>query len=701
MPKKKDNSTLNKSIDKLRITILTVLFGVVILIFLLKLVEIQVADHDLYAEKVVTNTYKQETLQMSRGHIYDRNGKVLASNKKIYNISVDYATLDSKDYNTALLRFIDFCYSNDIELADKLPVSQNAPYEFDDDYIFDADREKKFDEFIKVNELDENKLRETETAFYEYLCKRYDIDKENSNKSEYRKLAGLRYDMETNSFSYFGTYALLSDVSEDVKTKFAEVAHTMHGIKITTTDKRYYNEGSLASHILGSLRPIFADDKKYYIDEKGYSYDALIGREGVELAFEEYLHGYDEIIEYEVDENNNIVDKRVVREGQNGYSVKLTIDAELQAAAEKALQEQIEFARRIGLSDTIPYNGEDCRSGAVVVMNPKTGEVYVSASYPNYDLNTYLLEDEYERLKNDKGEPFINRATTGLYQPGSTFKIATSIAGLLEGVITPETLIYDKGEYRAYEDYHPRCWIYVNTGGTHGYMNVKSAIENSCNYFFYEIGDKMGIDKIIKYASLLGLGELTGIEVPEYKGVLASPETRNNRGEIWNPGDTLQAAIGQSDNLFTPIQLCSYMSTIINGGTRYKATLLDSVEDFYTGEIIVKNNPEVLSTVGLPQSTVELLKSAMKSVVEDGTARTVFSGYDYDVGGKTGTAQVGSKQSDTALFVGFAPYDDPEIVVSVVVANGDKSARASEVAREIFDCYFGIGDYENKDGADE
>jgi len=267
------------------------------------------------------------------------------------------------------------------------------------------------------------------------------------------------------------------------------------------------------------------------------------------------------------------------------------------------------------------------------------------------------------------------------------FKIASSIAALNSGIIDKDTLVYDKGAYVKYEDYEPHCWIYDNTGATHGYVNVKSAIEQSCNYFFYEIGDKMGIDTLTHYASLLGLGSATGIEVPESTGVLASPEYRDSKGLLWNPGDTLQAAIGQSDNAFTPLQLCSYMCAVVNGGTRYKATLLDSVKNFYTDSVIYENKPQILSKIDLSTDVVEILKSAMKSVVVDGTARTVFDDYEYEVGGKTGTAQV-SSGSDTALFVGFAPYDDPEIVVSVVVENGDMSSRATSVAKSVFDYYF-------------
>ncbi len=685
MLKKKDNRTLNNRIDLLRIVVMSVFFGAFILLFLIKLIDLQILKHEEYSAEVEQKTYTTHTVEMSRGHIYDRNGIPLVTNRKSYNVVVDKATIDGKDYNSVILSFIDFCVDNGIELLDNLPVSEKYPYNFDDDYIFDSEKERVLNSFIKDNELSDKSLFGHDDSFYMFLCERYGADDEDVMSKRCRRLVGIRFDMECNSFGYFDHHVLIHDIDDNTRTLISENLHDFHGIDIVSEDVRYYNNGTMASHVLGRIGKLDASHVEKYVEELGYSYDELIGREGAEKAFEEYLHGYNGIERYEIDDNNNVINIETVKEAKNGYSVNLTIDAEMQKVAEKALLEQIEFAKTRGLSDTIPYNGEDCNAGSVVVMNPKNGHVYVCASLPGYDLNTY--SQDISKLNSDESSPLLNRSTQGIYPPGSTFKIATAVAALLEGTVTPNDWINDTGRYTAYEDYQPACWSLTKRGYGHGWVDLRTAIEESCNYYFYKVADDMGIDALTKHASLLGLGQTTGIELPESSGILASPDYKNSKGNLWNPGDTLQAAIGQSDNAFTPIQLCSYMCTVINGGTRYKATLLDSVVDFYTGKVVYKNPPEVLSTVNLPSDTVEVLKSAMKSVVDEGTASAVFIGYDYEIGGKTGTAQV-SSGSDTVLFVGFAPYDDPEIVVSVVVEHGDQSTRASQVAKEVFDYYF-------------
>lgn len=692
---KKDNQTLNNSIDLLRIAVMMVLFCVVIFLFSLKLIDLQILNHDETVVEEIPKVYKTSNIEMSRGHIYDRNGITLVSNKKIYNVVVDKSTLSSDDYNTPILAYIELCKNNQIDFADNLPVSSEFPYILDSDYIYDDKKTSYLNKFI-VNFAPENhRFLSDDEALYSFLCEKYGISEEQSKKSEYRTLIAIRYEMDCNDFEYVKSFTLHKDIDEKFRTVLSEKLQNMHGIEIVSEDQRFYNQGTLACHLLGRTGKMDESESKLYYKDgnNGYNYDDRVGKEGAERAFEKYLHGIDGVEELAIDEFNNVVDKKTIVEGKNGYSVYLTIDSEMQRVAENALAEQIDYARRTGLSDLIPYNGEDCYAGSVVVMNPKTGEVYVLASYPGFDLNTF--SDDFLELNNDTTRrPLINRATQGIYPPGSTFKIATAIAALCEGVITPNSFIEDRGEYTKYKErgYAPHCWIYDNTGGTHGYINVKQAIEKSCNYFFYKVADDMGIDSITEYASLLGLGEQTGVEIPESTGVLASPDYKESRGFIWNPGDTLQAAIGQSDNVFTPLQLCSYMGAVVNGGTRYKATLLNSVVDYYTGESIYELTPEILSEVDLPDDVVELLKSAMKSVVVDGTARNVFDNYEYSIGGKTGTAQVsgssGKTQSDTALFVGFAPYDDPEIVVSVVIEHGDQSARASEVAKAVFDYYF-------------
>ncbi len=673
-----------KSAEQVRIIIIACVFALLMGVFALRLLVLQVSQNDYYSSLAVTKNYRDEIIRTSRGEIYDRNGVLIATNKKIVNVSINRSTLSFSNPNPALLNMLELCNNNEIVIEDSLPVLEQYPYELDRDYIFDSSVEKKLNLFLRNNELTQEQMYTD--GLYNLLCKKYGINSEDSKKPLYRQLVGLRYDMETSDFSYMTPYTVLYDVDKETAALFAEHAHEMHGVELTYSDKRYYTLNSFASHVIGRVGPLSPEETEEYVDKLGYSYDATIGKDGVEKAFEKYLHGIDGKARLEIDEDNNVIERIVVTEPKCGYSVRLTIDSSLQAAAEKALNEQISAARSYGLSTTLSGDGEDCRAGSVVVMDPNNGQVLVCASAPSYDLNNF--SQLFSSLSSDTlSRPLVNRSTMGIYPPGSTFKIATAAAALGNGTIDSDDIIYDKGVYTKYDTYQPHCWIYDSQGITHGYVNVKGAIQGSCNYFFYEVADNMGIDALTDYASRFGLGKPTGIELPESTGILAGPDYRESIGLVWNPGDTLQAAIGQSDNAFTPLQLCSYMSTVLNGGTRYKATLLKSLDNYYDGTAISQNTPSVLDRVDISVETVNVLKSAMRQVVVDGTARNVFDNYPFEIGGKTGTAQV-SGGSDTALFVGFAPYDDPQIVVAVVVENGYHSSRASNVAKGVFDSYF-------------
>ncbi len=678
------DSFSKRSPVQVRIIIMMAGFALLMLVFAFRLMVLQVSKNDYYSSLAVNKNYRNEIIRTSRGEIYDRNGVVLASNVKVRNVIINSAKLSTSDPNSTLLKFIDVCNEHGIDIPDTLPVTDTYPYVLDNDYIFDTSSENKLNKFLKNNSLTLEDVYEK--GLYNILCENYGISQEDAKKNEYRKLLGMRYDMEVNDFYYTTYYQILSDIDEKTATVIAENAHLMHGIEISYSDKRYYNMDSLAAHMLGRVGRISPDETSEYVDEKGYSYDAVIGKDGVEKAFEEYLHGEDGMARLEIDSNNNVISKEVSKAPKHGNSVRLTVDAKLQEVSEKALETQVNAARKYGESTPRKHDGEDCRAGSVVVMDPNNAQILALANYPSYDLNKF--SEIFDELRDDTvSRPLINRSTMGIYPPGSTFKIATAAAALGSGTIDSSTIVYDKGVYEKYDTYQPHCWIYDSRGETHGYVNVKSAIQGSCNYFFYDIADKMGIDVITEYASKFGLGKTTGVEIPEAKGILAGPEYRDSIGLYWNPGDTLQAAIGQSDNAFTPIQLCSYMSTVLNGGTRYKATLLKSVDDCDTGEAVSVNEPVVLGKVEMDDETLRVLKSAMRQVVVEGTAKNVFDNYPFEIGGKTGTAQV-SGGSDTALFVGFAPYDNPQIVVAVVVENAHQSSHASNVAKEVFDYYF-------------
>ena len=358
------------------------------------------------------------------------------------------------------------------------------------------------------------------------------------------------------------------------------------------------------------------------------------------------LHGTDGTRAIVEDQYGNLISETVVKEPVPGSDVRLTIDIDLQITAEDALADNIRLIREEADPKPGEHDGEDAHSGAVVALDPDTGALLAAASYPTYRLSDYI--DNYAALAADENRPLYNRALLGTYTPGSTYKPGVAAAALSEGVITRNTVIVDKGVYD-FGDYHPRCWIYLRFGRTHGAQTVIEAIQNSCNYFFYEVGYRIGIDAIDKYSRVYGLGEPTGIELPESTGILAGPAYSESTGNVWNPGNTLQAAIGQSDNMFTPLQLSVYISTLLSGGTRYRAHMLRSVHAYPSGEVLSETAPEVMSAVELDAGIVATVKSAMKDVVESGSAARIFRGYDITVGGKTGTAQVGGDRTGSAL----------------------------------------------------
>lgn len=671
-----------------RLMIISIVFCVVCALFVVRLLYLQIVDNEEFEDLVNSKNYKTAVLSAQRGEIYDRSGNKLVSNTVSFNVEINRTTLASGASFEVLSSLIDILEKHGVIIPDNCPVTESYPYILDPNYIFDNAKSRDFDKFLNLNNKDKSKL--TGTDFYDYLISKYNIPEDVSQTEKGRKIAAIRYDMEVNDFSVLSPHILLENVDENIRTVISENKHKLHGIEISKSYTRTYNMNTVLCHVLGRTTPIYAEEAQEYIFEKGYSYDAIIGRDGIEKVCEDYLRGIDGTISYEIDENNDILDFDVSTEPKEGYSVRLTVDANLQKIVEDALDEQIKLAVKQAPLEGGYHTGEDCKAGGAVVLSVNSGEILALASRPGFDLNNF--SSEFNSLNSSPAKPFVNRATQGIYPPGSTFKILTSAAALDSGTISADTYIYDKGEYDKYAPtYTPRCWIYLKNKTTHGYVNVLDALKVSCNYFFYAVADKMGIDTIVNYAKDFGLGFKTGIEIYEETGILASPEFKESKGYVWNPGDTLQMAIGQSDNAFTPVQLALYMATVVNGGNRYKATLLKSIDEYYTGKSILTNKPEILNRTNLSDETVDILKSAMRSVVDDegGTAKNVFSGKSYarDIGGKTGTSQV-SNGSDTVLFVGFAPYDNPEIAVAVVVENGYKSARAASVAAEVFDYYF-------------
>lgn len=681
------------------------------LIYIARLINLQFVSADNY-RYVSEYTYtRTETVKAQRGEIFDRNGVPLVTNEYYYHILLDYGTIpaDAAGFNGAVLsvvRMAEKCGETDRLTPPSYPLTEENGYlEFTEDYAPDGKYKSRLTRLLCDYEyggsgLTDEKRKEqakviTPKELRDFLLVRYKlVDAEGNplySEKDTQILLERRFSMDTISFSPTNSYVFAEDVSMSFITLCAESGGK--GIVTEKHSRRVYHYPGYASHILGRMGKITESTMDHYV-ALGYDLDEYVGVSGAEMIFEDYLRGVDGEITIVEDEYGNILSKTVTKEAIPGKDIRLTIDINMQIAAEDSLAATIRDIVKEAEAKPGELDGEDADAGAVTALSPATGEVLALASYPSYDLSTFA--DNVQELFNDERTPLVNRALNGLYPPGSTFKPGTAAASLSEGVINFDTIIVDNGVYTYYPDYQPRCWFYLMYNMAHGPLNVVGALQNSCNIFFFECGRLLTIEKLNEYCRGYGLGQPTGIEYPEATGVLAGPDYVESSGlGSWGPGDTLQAAIGQSYNTFTPLQLSVYISTLTNGGTRYRAHLLHSVYDYASGECVFTVPSEVVSTMELTEQVVGQIKTAMQNVNENGSTARIFDNYPITMGGKTGTAQISKTSSDNGVFVAFAPLEKPEVVVSAVVEHGASGTPLGAVAKSIFDCYFGL-DNENE-----
>ena len=427
--------------------------------------------------------------------------------------------------------------------------------------------------------------------------------------------------------------------------------------------------------------------------------NSIIGKTGIEKILEKYLKGTKGVKKVETDMIGNISSETTTQGPVSGNDVTLTLDYRLQKVAKNALVSTIEGIRNGTISGEIV---SDASAGAVVVLDCDTGEVLAMVSYPDYNTNLFvsgISTKDWREISNNTLYPMINRAIYGTYSPGSTYKMLVGMAGLMSGGITVNELYYDPGVYEY--GHHPKCWLYTYRGATHGYITITGAIKGSCNCYFYEVGRRIGIEKIIEYAKLFGLGEKTGIELlDERSGNIAGDGNKE-----WYLGDTLSAAIGQSSNEFTPIQLVNYIAAIANGGTLNKVSIIKEIANDVTQISNAEIEEYVSSITGvnfkarkinINEEYINAIKEGMLSVTTEtgGTANFIFQNSNITVAGKTGTAQV-SSGTDNGIFVGFAPYENPKIAVVAIIEHGKEGTYTANVVKPIMEEYFNIST-ENK-----
>ena len=665
-------------------------------VFCARLVSIQLIDPPPDADDGAGKTFTRiEKIQAQRGEIYDRNGKILVHNNYTRSIVLDWGDFPwtADEVNTLILSSIEKIKETDGE--DTLTRIEYFPFEdvfgdirYNESYLAGNENDFRLEKMLSHYEL----APETSARnFADYLLKRWKIvDSDGKyiySEEDTYTLLSRRYDMEYLQFGPDKQYSLSDKASITAISSVLEL--NLRGVTTSIVSERIYDYPGYMSHILGRCGKIPSGALDYYTS-LGYSMDATVGLDGAEAAFEAFLRGIDGEITIVEDMDGNILEKYISREPVAGKDVYLTIDVELQKVAEDSLAYRINKVASDGLLAGGSMSGADANAGAVVAIDPETNGVLCMASYPTYDLSQF--DKLFADLAADKNSPLLNRALSAEYAPGSTFKLATSVAALEEKIISAGTRINDTGVYKYYSDYQPHCWIYDMYGSSHGSINVVEAIQHSCNYFYFETGRLLGIKKLNTYASAFGLGKATGIELPEKTGILASPEYTQTSGiGEWMPGYTLQASIGQSYNLFTPTQLACYLSTLINNGQRYSAHLLYNVRDFSTGEVVYEYENKLMDgCIELDPYNISLIKRGMRAVMDANLTKKAFADLTaVEAAGKTGTAQIGGENSDNATFVSFAPYSGtPEIVVAGIIENGVTGNNTAYVVSDIMEQYF-------------
>ena len=654
---------------KARFVVLKVMIVLMLAAITWKLFDLQILKGSQYLEVAANRLTTNVTEKAPRGEILDRYGVPLVTNKQL----------------------IDVLYSENCAYNDTLPITY-APYSFtfqdeDGDGTTDSEQEEWFSSNKYIDKkIDRNMSAEEIIRAYQQLYEVSDL----YNEDDIRRIVGIRYEADIRGFSQVSPFILADNVSVNVVAKIKERSNDFKGVSITNTYMREYQKPGLATQLLGRTGKISAEEYQKLSGE-GYGMNDTLGKQGIEKWGEKYLRGQDGTSGSMKRVNGNQITVMDNIDPVPGNSITLTIDSRLQEAVEKSLEQNIKKIQSNGGNKE--KDGGDCNAGAAVVLDVKTGDVLSMASYPTYDMSRF--NEDYQSLVENTAQPMWNRAVSGLYSPGSTFKPLSAIAAMESGNLTPTEIIEDKGIYTFYQDYQPTCWIWTDSHmtQTHGRLDVSGAIENSCNYFFYEVGRRMGIDTLDEYAAKFGLGQYTGIELSEEsEGSMASPAykksiIKNVTSQDWYGGDTLQAAIGQSYSLFTPVQLANYAATIANGGTHYKVNLIKSVRSSTDGTLVRESVPEIRDSIEMDADVLQSVKNGMRRVIDEGSAASVFTDYTIPIGGKTGTAQIG-KGSNNAIFIAYAPFDDPQIAVSVVLEHGVRGANAANVARDIFDAYF-------------
>lgn len=696
-----------------RFHIIAALSLALLCVYLVVLFNIQVVHHEDYLAQSIQTITRVENVKASRGIITDRSGRTLVSNQYTYSLTFDPTLLRSgEDQNEAILRLVTLCREQGVAWEDNLPLSLDGAAHFTVDTLTDTQKSRFFSylrdlkptrellaayvrqhpELLKppkegetaldpATAKDTELLKQTNSAaltnslllnagvtpakLFDWMREDMKLS-DNYSDGDARLILGVRYELKLRKLGANNNAYVLA---QNVDVAFCSLISDgqFQGAKIIRSSARQYAT-TYATHILGTVGGIsdYTDEWK----ERGYRMDDTVGLSGAEAAFEDYLRGADGKRMISVNSDGKITGEYYSVEPRSGYTVELTVDLKLQQAVEDALASAVESLNA--------KDGLDSRGAAAAVVKVGTGEILSLASYPTFDLSTW--RQDYAELSSDPATPMLNRAASSAYAPGSTLKPATAVAALESGATTPSETLFDTGYWKyPSTTWNGGTWCWKHSG--HGKVNATTAITNSCNYYFAEMGYRMGLDTLNEYYSALGLGEPTGIEIGEKTGRQATNEGGSNQAP-W-------AAYGQADQLYTPLQLANYIATLVSGGQHCPAHLLKSVKSYDNSEIIATGDTTPLNTLNISDSTLQAVKKGMYGYTQPGgMVYSYFKDCIVSAGAKTGTAQLGGGLKNNGVFVAFAPYDDPEIAIALVLEKGDAGAALATTAVDIINAYF-------------
>lgn len=633
-----------------RLAVLSIILVIILLLYTARVFTLQISNAETYINQALGISKRTVTIKAQRGEILDQNGRRIAVNREGYNIVFNKSYLKTEKLNSTILSLSRLLQKHETEWFDLLPITKTAPFAFTDDETAVSRLKKTLD--LAHYATAKNCI---DKMIEDYELKDYD-------DTSLRTVMGVRYTLQISDYSISNPYTFAEDVSSEIMQIVSESGMLLEGVSVDVVPFREYVDGTLAPNIIGTVGPIYAEEWDKYKD-KNYSFSDKVGKSGIEQLAEDYLHGTDGEITYKIDSKGNILSSEITKKPVAGKTVVLTLDKSVQKATQKALENTILDLQSKGGAVT---------GGAAVMMDVKSGNIITSANYPSYDLNTYT--SVYSELLSNPFLPLTDRAFSGIYPPGSTVKPVVAIAALENGKLEFDEHIRCVQTYRYFDDYTPNCMRY------HGSVGLTTALSKSCNYYFYELGKRLGVSKMLEYFNKFGLGVSTGVDLPASTGLLINADKEGLGGA------TLQTAIGQM-NAFTPLQLATFVSTLASEGTRYKANLIDRVVSYDMREVYEEIEPTAIEDFEIDKKVISAVKAGMLSVTEDGTGSAVFGKYSIKVGGKTGTSQVSGK-TEHSVFIAFAPFDNPEIAISVILEHANSTPAVTSVAKAMLDAYF-------------